>query len=463
MWPSSAMAVGATGFTEGQNVKIPSRHGRDFRPHSFMLPPQTALFLAIDLDCGLHRMDAEGEASRPGDDKVTYWVNRDSQGWVQQTVRRRVYIELKEECTRHRSRDGQKARDDWLCVYCRGSFPSKLRLTDHRVVGCPSGPVSPSGRKLELPVYPNLRTAKQGKDLKAYLQRGEGSLWDLMRDNSMWLELNPELKDPTSPPAGARVHVRNFLEATIEHLTPSHVSRAGGEQSRARPPRSPMRETVRDATSEFVDLGDDGPDDAVPPAARPKKRSHSRMEDDHRPGHSARQFQPPPKRQHPQPARGAARPKTAPPPHPIRVTPIQSRSPSPDRMAILAPPSPVPSGAPTPPDTPVPPMESPRDVPDSAMGLRKERQAFYMRVAASARGSVKMDIPKPPLRPPIEPPGLYHLMQCGLLNFDLDFGDFDNFQEEVEGWKKDPGFMDRLFAAYGRFYSPTHQVYAIPF
>jgi len=96
------------------------------------------------------------------------------------------------------------------------------------------------------------------------------------------------------------------------------------------------------------------------------------------------------------------------------------------------------------------------------MGLRKEQQTYYVKAASSARGSVKMDIPKPALRPPIQPPGLYHLMACGLLNFDMDCGDFHAFQEEVEGWKKDPGFMDRLFAAYGMFYSPTHQVLAFP-
>ena len=73
-----------------------------------------------------------------------------------------------------------------------------------------------------------------------------------------------------------------------------------------------------------------------------------------------------------------------------------------------------------------------------------------------------MDIPKPALRPPIQPPGLYHLMPCGLLNFDLESGDFHAFQEEVEGWKNDPGFMNKFFAAYGRFYLPTHQVHIFP-
>ena len=111
-----------------------------------------------------------------------------------------MYMELKLECTRNQCRDGLKAWDDWLCVYCRNSFPNKLRLTDHRLGGCPCGPVDPIGKKLELPVYPNLKTAKQGKDLKIALQRGERSLWDVLQDNSMWLELNPELRDVTFPP-----------------------------------------------------------------------------------------------------------------------------------------------------------------------------------------------------------------------------------------------------------------------
>ena len=102
-------------------------------PPSLLLAPQHALFLAIDLHCVLQQMEAEGQGARPQEDEVTYFVNRDSQGWVAQTVRRRVYIELKIECTLYRSRDVQKARDDWLCVYCRNGFPSKLRLSDHRV------------------------------------------------------------------------------------------------------------------------------------------------------------------------------------------------------------------------------------------------------------------------------------------------------------------------------------------
>ena len=131
-----------------------------------MLPPLTALFLAIDLQ----NMESGAQAQQRAADEVVYYVNRDHSGWVEQRVRRRVYIELKLECTRNRKRDLQKARDDWLCLYCGGSFPSKLRLTDHRVVGCPRGPVDANGEKFQLPVYPNLKTTKQGKDLKLALQ-----------------------------------------------------------------------------------------------------------------------------------------------------------------------------------------------------------------------------------------------------------------------------------------------------
>lgn len=414
-------------------------------------------------------MAHEGEAQRPGGDEVKYFVNRDSQGWVEQTVRRRVYIELKLECTANRCRDGQKARDDWVCVYCKSQFPSKLRLTDHRVGGCPCGPLSPSGEKIELPVYPNLKTAKQGKDLKAALQRGERSVWDVLQNNTTWLELNPELKDASYPPPGARVQIRRFMQPTIEHLRPSLITKGAGQKWRASRPQSPKRQRPQSSASDFVDLGEDGTDEVEPTSQRPKKRSRERMEEGHPVFHSARQSKPAPKRHHPQSSQQSGRPEPQPHSHPIRVTPIQSRSPSPDRLPILAPPSPAATAAPAPPVTPVTPMESSRGDAESSRGeahvasvLRKERQAFYVRAATSARISVKMEIPKPALRPPIHPPGLCYLIPCGLLNFDLECGEFDAFQEEVEGWKNDPAFMVRLFAAYGRFFLPQHQVNAFP-
>ena len=121
-------------YQQGRSFMFPPR-ASNCHPPSSNSTPQYALFRAIDLHCAVQTMEAEGEAPIPEEDEVTYFVNRDSAGWVQQTVRRRVYIELKLECTCNRCRDGQKSRDSWLCVYCRSSFPSKLRLTDHRVGG----------------------------------------------------------------------------------------------------------------------------------------------------------------------------------------------------------------------------------------------------------------------------------------------------------------------------------------
>ena len=86
-----------------------------------------------------------------------------------------------------------------------------------------------------------------------------------------------------------------------------------------------------------------------------------------------------------------------------------------------------------------------RDPPDIAARLRKERQAFYIKAESAARVSVTMDTPKPTLRPPMQPPGLFFLLKCGLLRFDLECGDFPAFLEEVENWKTDPAFTDRLF------------------
>ena len=157
-------------------------------PSSFVSGPLCALLLAIDSQCRLQDMG----------DEVVYYVNRDSAGWVEQHVRRHVYLELKVECTRNRIRNEHRARDDWVCLYCRCSFPSKLRLTDHRCGGCPCGPVNSRGLKWQLPVYPNLKTAKQGKDLKLALQRGD--VWENLQDEEVWFGLNPELLDVTKPP-----------------------------------------------------------------------------------------------------------------------------------------------------------------------------------------------------------------------------------------------------------------------
>jgi hypothetical protein len=104
-------------------------------------------------------------------------------------------------------------------------------------------------------------------------------------------------------------------------------------------------------------------------------------------------------------------------------------------------------------------MQTPTCAEDVAVALWKDRHQFYVKAASAARSGVKMDTPKPQLRPPIQPPGLFYLMACGLLKFDLECGDMLGFLELVQSWQNDPSFMDRLWAAYGRFHSPSHQVH----
>jgi hypothetical protein len=448
-----------------------------------MPAPEMALFMAIDFHCSLQKM--AGSAGARQEDVVTYFVNRDAAGWVEQRVRRRVYIELKLECTRNRCRDNQKARDDWLCLYCRAVFPSKLRLTYHRVVGCPLGPVDSTGSKLQLPVYPNLKTAKQGKDLKLALQRGDGSVWGSLHDNDIWLELNPELVDVTHPPLGARVQVRQFLEPTVTTLIASPTLGGDVRPQKKLKPQRPSKQHDAETTSGTVVITDKD-DESETPLSRLKKRSHADMAGGHRVYHSPRQFkhsprkpapkphvrQPSADRHSPQPPRSGrqATPDAVPrrpPPHPIRVTPIQSRSPSPDRGAILAVATPPPMQHATPDPATMqqstsspPPMQSSACSQDLATTLRKDRAAFYVKVASGARAAVKMDIPKPALRPAIQPPGLFYLIPCGLLKFDLECCEFQAFQDEVHKWQADPHFQDRLYAAYGRFYDPLHQVHS---
>ena len=427
-------------------------------------------------------MACQAEAPPLEKHEVTYYVNRDSAGWVEQRVRRRVYIELKLECTRNRSSSVHKARDDWLCLYCRGTFPSKLRLTDHRVGGCPCGPVDSTGSKWELPVYPNLKTAKQGKDLKLTLQRGDRSVWDNLHNNTIWLDLNPELRDPTYPPRGARVHKRRFLEPTLDTLTACPPpTRDFRPQGKPRPERPSKQHTTIPLAAHVIDFEDDDDNDneLEPPLARIKKRSHVDMETGHSVSYSSRQFRH--RKQTPMPSqhnRVGQRPSPhlpqsahvtsshcvyfEPPPHPIRMTLTQSRSPSRERVTILAPtPAPhAPFAPPIPFVTPVCPMDNSTSSQAVALRFQKDRHVFYVTAISAARASVKIDIPKPALKPPIQPPGLFHLLGCGLLKFDLECGEFHVFQEEVDNWQNDPSFMDRLFAAYGRFYSPTHQVQA---
>ena len=111
----------------------------------------------------------------------------------------------------------------------------------------------------------------------------------------------------------------------------------------------------------------------------------------------------------------------------------------------------VPQPAPTPSVTPIPADNNLRGEHELATRLQKDLQAFYLKAASAACAEVKMDTAKPPLRPPVQPLGIFHLLQCGFLKFDLECGSISAFQEEVEGWKNNPSCMDRMWAAYGRF------------
>ena len=239
-----------------------------------------------------------------------------------------------------------------------------------------------------------------------------------------------------------------------------------------KPQRPPKQHTPPPPAAAFVDLANDGDDDSEVAASRPKKRSRVHFSEGHKVFYSSRQFeaaQTKPTqhggrdRQSAQPTE-RSRPATASGVHkrthaqPLRVTPIQARSPSPERVAILPPPTPAPHAKADSPKAPVSPAHTSADSEDVALRLRKDRQAFYVKAASAARSSVMMDTPKPALRPPMHAPGLIHLMASGLLRFDLEYGDFQAFQEEVSKWRNDPLFMDRLYAAYGRFCSPFHQV-----
>ena len=89
--------------------------------------------------------------------------------------------------------------------------------------------------------------------------------------------------------------------------------------------------------------------------------------------------------------------------------------------------------------THVPPMETSKGLHDIALGLQNDRHAFYVRAKSAERGSVKMDIPKLALRPPIQPPGLFHLLACGLLKFNLESGKFHAFCSLIIGYKQTQG------------------------
>jgi hypothetical protein len=150
---------------------------------------------------------------------------------------------------------------------------------------------------LELPVYPNLKTAKQGKDLKFALQRGEEAVWGSLHHNSIWFDLNPELKDVTHPPPGARVQHRQFMLLTLEILTanpppPGHPQ----PQVKQKATRPSKPDTASPSATPYVDLEDDD-DDEGEPSRHPKKRTHAEMAGGHRVFFSSRQTKSQPPKQ----------------------------------------------------------------------------------------------------------------------------------------------------------------------
>ena len=86
------------------------------------------------------------------------------------------------------------------------------------------------------------------------------------------------------------------------------------------------------------------------------------------------------------------RPAAEPPPHPIRVTTIQTRSPSLERIVILVSSTPIAYVALMPPMTPIPPMETSGSNHDIGLRLQKKLLPFYVRATSVARGYVKMGI-----------------------------------------------------------------------
>jgi hypothetical protein len=54
-------------------------------------------------------------------------------------------------------------------------------------------------------------------------------------------------------------------------------------------------------------------------------------------------------------------------------------------------------------------------------------------------------------------------MTYGLPTFDLKHNEYQAFEDEIQKLNNDPVFMDMLFVACGRFYSPSHQLQALDF
>lgn len=137
--------------------------------------------------------------------------------------------------------------------------------------------------KVGVPCVPNLKTTKQGKNVKLALQHGHGLVWDNLHDNSVWLDLNVELRDVTYPPPKARVQECQFMEPTLETLmaspTPTTNFRAQGKPVVQLPPRQQIAPPM---PPNFVDLEDDGNDEPEAAPALQKKCIYAQNADGHR-------------------------------------------------------------------------------------------------------------------------------------------------------------------------------------
>lgn len=227
------------------------------------------------------------------------------------------------------------------------------------------------------------------------------------------------------------------LRINMSTISGSHLARVTKCWPHPKP-RTPLPCRPNTATPvwpTFVDLQDDDEHEATPPWTN--KHSHTEMAEEHQvfwenhmkwnPEHGRQSIGgDPPIPNLAQVAHLPSVGREGSSPHPIRVTLIAIRSPSPDRGVFF----PVHSSAVNvPPDAHLP-FATPSD--EMVLGLWRDRHAFHMRTANAARGSMKMNNPKPALRPPIQHPGLFHLMACDLLTFNLERGEFQAFEDKVQ-------------------------------
>lgn len=186
------------------------------------------------------------------------------------------------------------------------------------------------------------------------------------------------------------------MEPTLDTLTASAAPGCGSHREKAATQRPSKARGIPESSPDVVDLGDDnnGDSDTVTPPSQPRKRTHSAMEEDWGVFHDPRQFKRVHRKSAAEQSRRPAQPdrhktnpgrtsnlSSCPPPQPLRVAPIQSRSPSPERVAILGPETPVPNvpgAAPISSETPIPHNENSAGEVDVAAKLRKDRQAFYL-------------------------------------------------------------------------------------